>query len=580
MSVAHTGPASSPFKQPKAVFAVAFACVVSFMGIGLVDPILPAISDQLHASPSEVTLLFTSYLVVTAVAMLITNWVSSRIGAKRTLISGLVLIVIFAALAGASHSVSQIIGFRAGWGVGNALFIATSLAVIVASASGGFAGAIVLYETALGVGIAVGPLLGGTLGEISWRGPFYGVSVLMAIALIATVVLVEPMPKPAKKTSLSAPIKALRHRGLLTMALTALCYNWGFFTVLGYAPFPMALSPIKLGLVFFGWGLMVALFAVFGAPWLQERLGIAKTMYANLFVFALIIAGIAIWTLDRPVLIVLTILSGIVCGVNNTVTTQAVMTVSPVERPVASAAYSFVRFIGGGLAPYCAGRLVVDVNLHVPFFIAAGAVALGIVILSTGHKLLAEAERVQAADVQATAASAAPTPAGATLVAVGGNGAGRNGHAPSVIVAAIDDSPASSLVTEVAARLAADGGRVVHVVHVQEGVTAGESGTDGEAVEAAKAVVRDHLTRLAGSHVQAEGQVLLHATDHGTAGKLIAEYANEIGATTIVVGAATHHGMSALMDASASAELRRHAKGRVLVIDPDAPAANAATFAN
>jgi MFS transporter, ACDE family, multidrug resistance protein len=42
--------------------------------------------------------------------------------------------------------------------VGNALFIATSLAVIVASASGGFAGAIVLYETALGVGIAIGPL--------------------------------------------------------------------------------------------------------------------------------------------------------------------------------------------------------------------------------------------------------------------------------------------------------------------------------------------------------------------------------------------------------------------------------------
>ena len=88
---------ASPFKQPKAVFAVAFACVVSFMGIGLVDPILPAISNQLHASPSQVTLLFTSYLVVTAVAMLITNWVSSRLGAKRTLITGLALIVVTSA---------------------------------------------------------------------------------------------------------------------------------------------------------------------------------------------------------------------------------------------------------------------------------------------------------------------------------------------------------------------------------------------------------------------------------------------------------------------------------------------------
>jgi MFS transporter, ACDE family, multidrug resistance protein len=397
MSGASHGSAVSPFKQPKAVFAVAFACVVSFMGIGLVDPILPAISSQLHASPSEVTLLFTSYLVVTAIAMLITNWVSSRIGAKWTLIAGLVLIVLFAGLAGSSGSINGIIGFRAGWGVGNALFIATSLAVIVASASGGFAGAIVLYETALGLGIAVGPLLGGTLGEISWRGPFYGVSVLMAIALIATVVLVEKTPKPAHTTSLTAPLRALRHRGLLIMALTALCYNWGFFTILGYAPFPMELSPIKLGLVFCGWGIFVAIFAVFGAPWLQARLGIARTMYLNLSVFALMSLGIAVWTLNKPVLIALVIASGIVCGVNNTVTTQAVMTVSPVERPVASAAYSFVRFIGGGLAPYAAGRLVADVNIHVPFYLGAGVIAAGIVILSTGHKLLGQAERAQAA---------------------------------------------------------------------------------------------------------------------------------------------------------------------------------------
>src|SRR6202451_2884370 len=408
-----SGTAASPFKQPKAVFAVAFACVISFMGIGLVDPILPAISHELKASPSEVTLLFTSYLVVTAVAILITNWVSSRLGAKKTLIAGLILIVVFSALAGASPGINAIIGYRAGWGVGNALFIASSLAVIVASASGGFAGAIVLYETALGVGIAIGPLLGGTLGEISWRGPFFGVSVLMAIALIATIVLVQKTPKPAHKTSLSAPLRALRHRGLLTMALTALCYNWGFFTVLGYAPFPMNLSPIRLGLVFTGWGILVALFAVFGAPMLQGRLGIARTMYLNLAAFAVVVLVIAIWTTDNAVLIPAVIVSGVFIGINNTVTTQAVMTVSPVDRPVASSAYSFVRFIGGGLAPYVAGRLVIALNIHVPFYIASGVILLGIVILATAHRLLRDAERVQAEQVgaQATAGTGAPAPA-------------------------------------------------------------------------------------------------------------------------------------------------------------------------
>ena len=206
----------SPFHQPRAVWVVAFACVVSFMGIGLVDPILPAISSQLHASTSQTELLFTSYLVVTAVAMLVTGWVSSWLGPKRTMVAGLVLIVVFAFAAGSSNSIGGIIGFRAGWGLGNALFIATSLAVIVASASGGFGGAIVLYETALGIGIGLGPLVGGELGGISWRGPFYGVSALMAVSLIATLFFLPAMPKPVRQQKLREPLVALRHRSLAT----------------------------------------------------------------------------------------------------------------------------------------------------------------------------------------------------------------------------------------------------------------------------------------------------------------------------------------------------------------------------
>src|SRR4051812_27180370 len=89
---------SSMLSQPKAVWAVAFACVISFMGLGLVDPILPAIANQLHASKSQVSLLFTSYNLVTGLAMLITGVVSSRRGVKWTLLSGIFLIIVFSAL--------------------------------------------------------------------------------------------------------------------------------------------------------------------------------------------------------------------------------------------------------------------------------------------------------------------------------------------------------------------------------------------------------------------------------------------------------------------------------------------------
>src|SRR5438105_13078421 len=97
------------WRQPKAVWAVAFACVIAFMGIGLVDPILKPIADQLDATPSQVSLLFTSYMAVMGVAMLVTGVVSTRIGAKRTLMLGLALIIVFSPLAGLSSPIGAVV---------------------------------------------------------------------------------------------------------------------------------------------------------------------------------------------------------------------------------------------------------------------------------------------------------------------------------------------------------------------------------------------------------------------------------------------------------------------------------------
>src|ERR1700730_12784032 len=94
---------ASILKQPKAVWAVFFASIIAFMGLGLVDPILPAIAENLHATHSQVPLLFTSYNSVMAVAMLITGSVSSRYGIKWTLLMGIIIIALFSALGGVSN---------------------------------------------------------------------------------------------------------------------------------------------------------------------------------------------------------------------------------------------------------------------------------------------------------------------------------------------------------------------------------------------------------------------------------------------------------------------------------------------
>jgi MFS transporter, ACDE family, multidrug resistance protein len=363
--------------------------VVAFMGIGLVDPILPAIASQLNATPSEVSLLFTSYMLMTGLTMLVTGWVSSRIGPKATLLVGLAGIILFSFLGGMSDSVMQIVWFRAGWGMGNAFFISTALAVIVSVASGGTAGAIVLYEAAIGLGMSVGPLLGGLLGGISWRGPFFGVAVLMAIALLAVFVLLSDVPKPKRRSSLLDPFRALRHRGLFTMALTALLYNFGFFTLLAFSPFVLHMDEHSLGYVFFFWGVMLAITSVIVAPKLQERCGSVPTLFAMLLLLSADLTAMGLGVSSQVTLVLAIVLAGAILGIINTVLTASVMDVAPVERAVASSAYSFVRFVGGAIAPWLAGKLAEWYSPHVPFYAGALAVLFSMMALYAGKKQLA-----------------------------------------------------------------------------------------------------------------------------------------------------------------------------------------------
>ncbi len=380
---------TSILQQPKQVWAVAFACVVAFMGIGLVDPILKSISTDLKASPTEAELLFTSYLVITGLAMLVTSFISSRIGAKRTLLIGLGLIVVFALLAGLSGTVEAVIGFRAGWGLGNALFISTALATIVGAASGGTSSAIILYEAALGLGIAIGPLLGGLLGSVSWKMPFFGTSVLMAIGFIAIVVLLREPPQVRTPTRLSAPIRALRHPALALLAASALFYNIGFFVLLAYSPFPLGFEAMGIGLTFFGWGVALAVTSVWVAPLLTRRLKRTTVLSIALPALALDLLAAALFVETPWALVACIIIGGAVLGVLNTVLTESVMEATDLPRSVASSAYSSVRFLGGAAAPPIATLLADQFTPATPYVFAAASVTVATVLVVLGRKRLA-----------------------------------------------------------------------------------------------------------------------------------------------------------------------------------------------
>ena len=176
------------------------------------------------------------------------------------------------------------------------------------------------------------------------------------------------------------------------IALTAVFYNIGFFTILAAGPFALPNAGIiQIGWIYFGWGLLLALVSVFVAPIVQRSIGTVPAILVTLALFALDLAVMAPFADHQVVVVVGIVLSGALIGNNNTLITEAVMGVAPVERPVASAAYSFVRFCGGAIGPYVALKLFgtpPDVHVHAPFWFGAAMVAIGLVILACGARLL------------------------------------------------------------------------------------------------------------------------------------------------------------------------------------------------
>lgn len=380
-------------KGLRSAYALAFTCMVAFMGIGLVDPILKTIAVKLNATPAQTTLLFTSYMLVTGVIMLFTGFISTRIGAKRTISIGLIIIVLFAALAGRSQTISQLISLRAGWGFGNALFLSTALTAIVSVMPEKTEQAIMLYEGSMGIGMAVGPLVGGALGSFSWRFPFYGVAILMFVAAMTIVFLLEPIAKPVKKARFFAGADALKNHRLRSIGIIALLYNFGFFTILAYAPFLLVgLTEMQVGFVFFGWGILLAIASVFVAPRLEQKTNTLTTLLIGLgfFLVSLVVIGI---NADQPVLVAFgVIIAGFFQGLVNTLLTTVAMENKTIERNVASSAYSFIRFTGGAIAPFVAGKIAEKWSAHWTFYFAGLMILIGILFVLRNQQYFITAE--------------------------------------------------------------------------------------------------------------------------------------------------------------------------------------------
>lgn len=373
-------------KQTQARYITVFAAFLAFMGIGVVDPILPVIAEQIGANRWQIELLFTSYILMMAIMMIPSGILASRFGDKRMMVVGLAVVTLFAWLCGTSQGISSLSLYRAGWGMGNSMFFATTMTLLI-SLTPDIWRAVGLYEAAIGLGMAGGPLLGGILGSYTWRYPFYGTGVLILVAFLLAVFFVyDPHQKKQRKVAGGRQLlKLIQYRPFFLAALSAMFYYYGFFVVLAYSPLILKMSAIKLGLVFFGWGLLLGYGSAVLSHKLEKRYPIQRLLMYGLLSFVVVLAVLSF--VHIPWLqIVFVILSGLPCGLNNALFTSYVMEISPYERSITSGAYNFVRWIGAALGPILSGVLGEIFFFSAPYIMAGLLVIIGILVIKSLQK--------------------------------------------------------------------------------------------------------------------------------------------------------------------------------------------------
>ncbi len=197
--------------------ATVLGSAMAFLDTTVVNVALPALSESLHADLAQLQWTMDAYLLFLASLLLVGGALGDRFGRRRIFLVGLGAFAVASALCGLAPTVEVLILGRAVQGVGGALLVPGSLAMIRASIRDEDQGPAIGAWTGLsGATTALGPLVGGWLiGAWSWRAVFFLNLPVAALAIFATLKFV-PESRAAQRQPLD-----VRGAGLITLGLGA-----------------------------------------------------------------------------------------------------------------------------------------------------------------------------------------------------------------------------------------------------------------------------------------------------------------------------------------------------------------------
>lgn len=185
------------------LIVIAVSVLIVVIDASIVNIALPTLQRELNATGTELQWIINAYIMVFASLMLTTGTLGDRLGRKRILQVGILLFAAASLAAAFSASALQLIAWRAVMGIGGAMILPATLAIITNVFPVEERGkAIGVWAGLNGIGIALGPIIGGAIiDKAGWNWIFLINLPIAAIALTAGWFLIpesrDPRPKRA-----------------------------------------------------------------------------------------------------------------------------------------------------------------------------------------------------------------------------------------------------------------------------------------------------------------------------------------------------------------------------------------------
>jgi EmrB/QacA subfamily drug resistance transporter len=205
----------SPRSGPWILAATIIGSAMAFIDSTVTNVALPQIQERLGATAVDAQWIVESYALFLSALILVGGSLGDHYGRKRIFSLGVVIFTLASVWCGLSMSPEMLIVARAAQGVGGAMLVPGSLAIISASFEGERRGkAIGTWAGLSGVTTALGPILGGFLVDnVSWRAA-YLINVPLAVAVLLIVARHVPESRDPDARKLDIPGAVLATFGL------------------------------------------------------------------------------------------------------------------------------------------------------------------------------------------------------------------------------------------------------------------------------------------------------------------------------------------------------------------------------